>query len=177
MVPSCCVHPADIAETVEDQARQVLSRLVERAGIVQGPMNVELIFDASGNMYIIDVGPRNGGNFLPSFFSHISGDDITAATLRIAVGEPSDLQMFERSNDGLWVQFMHYSHEEGVFRGFSTTPEYDCALIETHLYKEIGSQVDPLKSTSDSIGVSSPFSRRNRCQDFNVAASEDCVIL
>lgn len=40
------------------------------------------------------------------------------------------------------------------FRGFSTTPEYDCALIETHLYKEIGSQVDPLKSTSDSIGVS-----------------------
>ena len=154
VVPSCCVHPADIAETVEDQARQVLSRLVERAGIVQGPMNVELIFDASGNMYIIDVGPRNGGNFLPSFFSHISGDDITAATLRIAVGEPSDLQMFERSNDGLWVQFMHYSHEEGVFRGFSTTPEYDCALIETHLYKEIGSQVDPLKSTSDSIGVS-----------------------
>lgn len=59
VVPSCCVHPADIAETVEDQARQVLSRLVERAGIVQGPMNVELIFDASGNMYIIDVGPRS----------------------------------------------------------------------------------------------------------------------
>lgn len=154
VVPSCYVHPVDEDQVIERSVRLTLSQLVERAGIVQGPMNIELIVDASGSAYIIDVGPRNGGNYLPSFFSHISGDDITEATLCVAVGEPSNLQVFERSDEGLWVQFMHYSREEGVFQGFSTTPEYDRALIETHLYKEIGTLVEPLKSISDSIGVS-----------------------
>lgn len=66
----------------------------------------ELIANKSGDIYIIDVGPRNGGNYLPRFFSYISGDDIVEATLRIAVGDPSGLKHFEQSKDGLWVQLI-----------------------------------------------------------------------
>lgn len=154
VVPSCYLHPLDEDSTINAAVRETLSKLVECAGIVQGAMNIELIADVSGDIYIIDVGPRNGGNYLPSFFSHISGDDIVGATLKVAVGESSGLRPFERSDDGLWVQFMHYSHDEGTFRGFLTTAEYDSACLETHLYRKIGSHVEPLSSISDSIGVS-----------------------
>ena len=154
IVPSCCIHPVDECSTVCATLRSLLSEIVERAGIIQGAINIELIRDKSGELYVIDIGPRNGGNYLPSFFSHISGDDIVEATLKVAVGDPSGLRYFDGADDGLWIQFIHYAHESGTFRGFSTTPEYDSACIETHLYKKIGSHVDPLSSIGDSIGVS-----------------------
>lgn len=154
VVPSCYIHPMDECGTVRATSRSILSRIVECAGIVQGAMNVELIRDVSGEVHVIDIGPRNGGNYLPNFFSHASGDDIVEATLRVAVGEPSGLRPFDGSREGLWVQLMHYAREAGTFRGFSTSPEYDGARIETRLYKEIGSHVEPLASIGDSIGVS-----------------------
>ncbi|WP_239443091.1 ATP-grasp domain-containing protein [Gordonibacter sp. An230] len=154
VVPSCYIHPMDECSTLRATSCSILSRIVERAGIVQGAVNVELIHDISGEIYVIDIGPRNGGNYLPNFFSHASGDDIVEATLRVAVGEPSGLRPFDGARDGLWVQFMHYARKAGTFRGFSTFPEYDDARIETHLYKEVGSHVEPLSSIGDSIGVS-----------------------
>ena len=144
----------DECSRVNASVHEVLSALVARAGIVQGAMNIELIANKSGDIYIIDVGPRNGGNYLPRFFSYISGDDIVEATLRIAVGDPSGLKHFEQSKDGLWVQFMHYAQTSGIFNGFEFTKEYEGAHVETHLYKELGSHVEPLESISDSIGVS-----------------------
>ncbi|WP_165055155.1 MULTISPECIES: acetyl-CoA carboxylase biotin carboxylase subunit family protein [unclassified Adlercreutzia] len=154
IVPSCYVHPLIGDGGTAEAVRQVLSRLIECSGVIQGPLNIELIEDARGDLYVIDVGPRNGGNYLPRFFSFASGDDLVEATLRVALGEPSGLRRFEGSDDGVWVQLMHYARESGTFRGFSTTEDYEWACMETHLYKEVGSSVEPLSSISDSIGVS-----------------------
>lgn len=153
-VPSCCIHPMIEDAETEKKIRETISRLIEVSGIKQGPLNIELIVDQAGDVYIIDVGPRNGGNYLPNFFSHISGDDITEATLRVAAGERSGLNYFGGSSSGIWVQYMHYSHESGTFSGLETADEFDQACLETHYYKNPGEHIEPLSSISDSIGVS-----------------------
>lgn len=154
IVPSCYIHP--IVENVEviDAVRAVVSRLVEKANIVHGAMNIELICDKSGRVFIVDVGPRNGGNYLSSFFSRISGEDIVEATLRVAVGEESGLRQFNKSGDGLWVQLVHHACKPGVFKGLLVAPEFQKACLETHLYKEVGERVNSLSCVGDSIGVS-----------------------
>lgn len=154
LVPSCCVHPMIGSREEVESVKSCLRRLVTAAGIVQGAMNVEIIHDTDGKLYIIDVGPRNGGNYLPSFFSHASGGDIVAATLRVACGEPSCLPRFDSAEDGIWIQHMHYTDKAGVFRGLQMTDEYERARVETHLYSNVGSDVEPLASIADSIGVS-----------------------
>lgn len=154
VVPSCCIHPIIGSHEEVTSVKSCLQRLVSKAGIVQGAMNVEIINDTDGELYIVDVGPRNGGNYLSSFFSHVSGGDIVEATLRVACGEPSGLSLFSGSNEGIWVQFMHYACEGGRFEGFDTSDEFQEACLETHLYKEVGCEVSPLSSISDSIGVS-----------------------
>lgn len=153
-VPSCYIHPMIEDAETEGKVRETISKLVDAAGIKQGPMNIELIVDAAGDVFLIDVGPRNGGNYLPNFFSHISGVDITEATLRVAAGDPSGLSYFSGSDSGIWVQFMHYSHEPGTFRGLDTTEEFDQACLETHYYKNPSEHVEPLSSISDTIGLS-----------------------
>lgn len=154
LVPSCCVHPMIGSHEDAEMVKSCLQRLVSAAGIVQGAMNVEIIHDVDGKLYIIDVGPRNGGNYLSSFFSHASGDDIVAATLRVACGESSGLVQFDGATDGVWVQHMHYADKTGVFHGLKTTEEYERARVESHFYKDVGSNVAPLSSIADSIGVS-----------------------
>lgn len=154
LVPSCCVHPMIGSHEEIEAVKSCLQRLVSAAGIVQGAMNVEIIHDVDGKLYIIDVGPRNGGNYLPSFFSHVSGGDIVGATLRVACGELSGLVQFDGVTDGVWVQHMHYTDKKGVFRGLRTTEEYELARVESHFYKSVGSNVAPLFNIADSIGVS-----------------------
>ncbi|WP_417061658.1 ATP-grasp domain-containing protein [Enorma massiliensis] len=154
LVPSCYVHPMIATHEEVSSVKSSLQRLVTAAGIAQGAMNVEIIQDAGGKLYVIDIGPRNGGNFLSSFISHASGGDIVTATLRVACGEPSGLAQFDGSTDGVWVQHIHYADKVGIFRGLRTTEEYDRARMESHFYKSIGSDVAPLSSIADSIGVS-----------------------
>ena len=153
-VPSCNIHPMIEDAETEGKVCETINKLIDAAGIKQGPMNIELIVDAAGDVYLIDVGPRNGGRYLPNFFSHISGEDITEATLKVAAGEPSGLSYFGGSKSGVWVLCDHYSREAGTFLGLDTTEDFERACLETHYYKNPGERVEPLSSASDAIGVS-----------------------
>lgn len=154
IVPCCHIHPVMESSENESNVRATISRLINASGIKQGPLNIELIVDDAGEVYIIDVGPRNGGNYLPNYFSLISGDDITQATLRVAAGEPSGLRHFDRSTDGIWIDYFHYSRTSGTFKGFEAEEEFENACIETHYYKQAGEKVEPLSCAGDTIAIS-----------------------
>ena len=154
IVPSCHCHPPIEDELTEEKVRGTISGFIQTSGIKQGPLNIELIVDEDGDVYIIDVGPRNGGNYLPNFFSLISGDNITEATLRVAAGEPTGLKQFDCSLNGVWIDFFHYSRVSGIFKGFQTEEEFGKACIETHYYKHVDEHVQPLTCAGDTIAVS-----------------------
>ena len=154
IVPSLYIHPIMETKENEDNVRATIDKLIKTSGIKQGPLNIELIIDDAGDVYIIDVGPRNGGHYLPNFFSHISGENLTEATLRVSTGESAQLHQFDSSSSGVWIEFMHYAHRPGIFKGLEPSSEFEEAVIETHLYKTVGDLVEPMTSVSNTIGLS-----------------------
>ncbi len=61
----------DLATQVEDVCRA--------AGYTDGPLNIEARATVQGQVYVIEVAPRNCGNHVPLVQQHVTGFDSSAA--------------------------------------------------------------------------------------------------
>ena len=153
LVPAASVHPPLTSGHRDALVRKVLRDFVASFRIENGPMNIEMIVDSAERVFILDAGPRNGGYFLPRFFSVISGDDIVEATLRVECGELPRMRYFDGARDETWVQHIVQSQNSGVFRGLRYSDSYESALVGYHPYVEIGETGKRLSSAGDALGV------------------------
>ena len=58
-----------------------LEKIINILNIRNGPFNVELNF-CNGAPYLIELGPRNGGNLIPLFLNSIFGVDLVESTVK-----------------------------------------------------------------------------------------------
>lgn len=64
-----------------------MQSLVTKPRIQSGCMNVELIIDENDKVYLIDIGPRAGGNMILIQLSAIFNVDIVEMSIMCAMGE------------------------------------------------------------------------------------------
>ena len=91
MVTSGHLIPARLPSPEARKVRHAVVRMCAELGITDGPANFDLVRTASGDMYLIEVGARLGGNAYPSLMAAAWGVDTVGATISLAVGEPFDL--------------------------------------------------------------------------------------
>lgn len=83
------VQPVEI----QQEARKQIQRIFDLLHIKMGAFNFEYIVNEKGQVYILEIGPRNGGNLIPDTLKIACGVDLAEYTLRIALGEDcSDLK-------------------------------------------------------------------------------------
>ena len=87
LVPGGKIYPALLNDTDLKKAKKVLQNLVTKLHIQSGCMNVELMIDKQDRVYLIDIGPRAGGNMIPIQLSAIFGVDIVEMSILAAMGE------------------------------------------------------------------------------------------
>lgn len=103
------LEPASVQSEV---ARQV-EMIAHHCGYRDGAMNIEARITPQGQVYILEMGPRAGGNFIPLMHQHLTGLDTALATLQIALGEPVAVAPYA-AKDVATVWTAH-SHESGRF--------------------------------------------------------------
>lgn len=57
-----------------------VQKLITLSGFKNGAVNIEARIDSQGKHYIMEIGPRNGGHFVPSAVRYASGFDSLAAS-------------------------------------------------------------------------------------------------
>ncbi len=90
MFPS--THEADVLHRVGDCVQDILLR----TGYEDGPFNLDVRIQPNGMPFVIEIGPRAGGNFIPEAIKHHSGYPMTAWTVELALGQPFDLDPSQR---------------------------------------------------------------------------------
>lgn len=78
---------------IQQEARKQIQKIFDLLHIKMGAFNFEYIVNEKGQVYILEIGPRNGGNLIPDTLKIACGVDLAEYTLRIALGEDcSDLK-------------------------------------------------------------------------------------
>ncbi len=136
-------------EKVDDE----LQRLITALGMKTCAYNIEVILDENDIPYVIELGPRNGGSYIPQLIKYATGVDLVRYTILGALGEDcSELKMTE--TEGVWSNYMIMSHVTGRFKGIRFEERFEKNnLLNVYCTAEPGDEVRPYRNTTDSMGT------------------------
>ena len=60
-----------------------LQRLITALGMKTSAYNIEVILDKDDVPYILELGPRNGGSYIPQLIQYATGVDLIDYTLKV----------------------------------------------------------------------------------------------
>ena len=100
------LEPASIDEALLVRVVQVVKRALDHLGVRCGASHAEVMVDADGDVWLIEIGSRMGGDCIGSDLVRLStGIDYTGAVVDIALGNKPDLEPKDPSGCAL-VRFV-----------------------------------------------------------------------
>jgi biotin carboxylase len=133
-----------------DVARQV-EAITRVCGLADGPLNIEARVDAAGRVWIIEIGPRNGGDYIPIIQGHLTGFDFVDRVLDGALGSlPAPPAAMRR---GVGACYTLHAERDGIFAGLRASEAIRDKLVLLEVIKGEGEQVHRHVSASTSLGV------------------------
>jgi biotin carboxylase len=141
---------------VKEQKQKIdseLQRLINALGMKTCAYNIEVILDEEDNVFVLELGPRNGGSYIPQLIQYATGVDMIYYTLRGAVGEDcSDLKQTETV--GCFSNYMIYSTVSGEFDGIWFDEDFEKNnLLDVYCTYNKGDTVHAYQNTSHSLGT------------------------
>lgn len=130
-----------------------IQRLLSLLDIKIGPFNFDIRIDKDDNVYIMEIGPRNGGNYIPQVIQYATGVDLVEYTIQAAMGiDCRDIKMTEP--EGCWGYYALHTNMAGVLKGIRISEEVEKGqLIEKHLNYQPGDRVPAFTGSSNTIGI------------------------
>lgn len=119
MVPMTEIFPIGLEEKAIDKIKCTVEKLLNAADVRLGEYNVETYFTKTGEVFVIEINPRQGGNNLPLLVKEHSGVDLTRLLVSTAVGDMgyyNELKNVIRDNNYITMQVV-FSREEGLYQG------------------------------------------------------------
>lgn len=151
LVPVGKSFPLQLENEDVQNVKATLSSMVEKLGILNGSMNVELVVDKSNRVWSIDVGPRSGGNMIPDLLGDMFGVDIAEMSVEAAMGTPIKAEIHEPM--GYYATHNLHSAKSGMYKGISFAPEIERYIYRKCLYKKAGDSVEYFDNAAKCLGI------------------------
>lgn len=145
-VPS--IHEPYILAKVHDAVQELLSAI----GMKMGALNFDIMVSNDNEVFILEIGPRNGGNMIPELIEFCTGVDLKEYSIKTALG--IDCSALKQTIEKPY--FSHYvihSEKGGTVSNIKKSSELESALLYEHTNFVIGDQIAKFNSSANRLGV------------------------
>lgn len=151
--PSGGSWPSKMPKRVLDNINAEIQKVFSLLNMKSGAYNFEARIDKDENVYLMEIGPRNGGNMIPQVIQHATGFDMVEYTIKAAMGENCEgLDQFKIN--GCFSYYVLHSNKAGIFNSLDIDSEFAKKnLIELNLMKKQGDDVLKFSGAGCSLGV------------------------
>ncbi|HTW92315.1 MAG TPA: ATP-grasp domain-containing protein [bacterium] len=156
LVPIGGVFPSVLWDQCYDRIREQLSRVLESCGFANGALNIEVRIGSENNVYLMEVGPRSGGNFLPELMKYTVGADVATASVKAALGDMDVSACFPplRERTSLHGYFVHHVSQPGLFSAIQWDQNFSANhVVAEFVFKREGEPVPRFSNSGDLLGV------------------------
>ena len=143
VLPSC--QPSEILK----QLKEDVQRFVSTVGFVNGGINIEARIGADGKVFIVELGPRSGGNYVPELISHYVGVDVQELLLSCIIGITCDVVL--SPSQEFVFQFIWRSSYDGKLLKKSISDELD--ILEQFVLKQEGDRVSAEAGADNIVAI------------------------
>lgn len=152
LAPYSTTLPSYFHQDVMSKIDNLIKEIIQKVGFKTGGINVEIIRDPNDNIYVLEIGARNGGNFMPQLEYYATGFNIAKANVDSLLGEPIAVN-YQIPVEKYFTQIILHAKKAGHFKEINIPHELLPLLREKIIFIEKGQSVDIYKNSRDVIGV------------------------
>ncbi len=152
LAPFAETFPSTHSKASLDLLARKVETILAAVGYDKGPFNLDAIITRGGEPFIIEIGPRSGGNFIPAAIRRQTGVDLVAAAVEGCLDRAFVLDTTRVRSDRVFASYMLHSRSGGTYRAMHVDPALCPNIVETNLYLKQGARVPPFRTARDVIG-------------------------
>lgn len=152
LVPVGKSYPLCLEDDDIYRIKNTLQSLVTKLNIINGAMNIELVIDKKDRVWLLDIGPRNGGNMIPDLLGYIFDVDIVKMTIMSAMNMEFDLHLNSHPNICYATHNLH-SSKSGILESIEFSQSIQQYIFRKNIYVNKGSKVEYFDNASKALGI------------------------
>ncbi len=152
LVPTGASYPVEISSSDVSRVHEEIEKMVDLLDLQFGGFNIELYFDKTEALFMIEFGPRNGGNMIPDLLKMATGVDMTAAAVEAALGH-TDIILKARPSHGFYATHILHSSQSGVLKAIQYSERLSSCIVDAVLYKKEGDPIEYFDASNKALGV------------------------
>ena len=151
LVPISTTFPSSHTKENIDAVEQEVARFIQLVGFKQGGINIEARINKEGEIFLIEVGARNGGNFTPLVIQKATNFNFVDAALSVALGDKTpEVVIKETGNYGYLIL---HSNEEGILKDIILDKRLKDIVVNQYIYIQPGEKVYSFRGANAAVGV------------------------
>jgi biotin carboxylase len=145
--------PYNKSQQVQEKIHNEIQKLFNLLNMNTGAYNFDIRIDEHENVYLMEIGPRNGGNMIPQVIKYATGVDLVKYTIKAALGyDCSDLTMNELK--GYWSCYMVHSNQSGILKEVWIDKRFKAKnIVEFQMHNKIGDKITGFTGSNGTIGT------------------------
>ena len=117
-----------------------------------GAYNFDIRVGKNKKVYLMEIGPRNGGNMIPQVIKYATGVDLLDYTIKSAMGDSCDNLDLVKIN-GYYAYYAIHSNCSGVLKNIFMDEEIKQNIWVQHFTCSIGDFVHSFTGSNGTIGI------------------------
>jgi len=139
-------------QVIQQKAHDIIESILTRLNMKLGGLNIEYLTDIDNNIYILEIGPRSGGNLIPEVIKFATGVDLIAYAIDSAMGKDcSNLKMEETK--GYFSSYILHSQKDGIVKKIKISDEINKFIIQKNVLIKPGDEVKKFNGSNNTLGT------------------------
>ncbi len=148
-VPISASFPYNMSEEVQNKIHDEIQRLLTLLGMKTCTYNFDIRIDKDFNVYLMEIAPRDGGNYIPQIIRYATGVDLVECSVRAAMGETIATDDFGKPQ-GFYAYYAVHSLIDGILKEIKIAPH--AQILENHLLVKPGDAIKAFTGANTTLG-------------------------
>lgn len=152
-VPISASFPYNMSKDVQEKVHNEIQRLISLLHMGTSTYNFDLRIDKDYNVYLMEVAPRDGGNYIPDVIKYATGVDLVECAVKAAMGDQIDSSSFGQPT-GYYAYYAVHSYVDGILDHIAIDPVVEKNnIIENHIIKQPGDEIKAFTGANTTLGI------------------------
>jgi biotin carboxylase len=151
-VPISASFPYNMPNEVQDKVHAEIQRLLDLLHMQTTTYNFDMRIDDNLNVYLMEVAPRDGGNYIPQVIRYATGIDLVECSVKAAMGETIDVELFSKP-EGYFSYYAVHSIKDGILKEIKIDEQAQRHILENHILKKAGDEVKAFVGANTTLGI------------------------
>lgn len=149
-VPIAASFPYNMPSEIHDKIHGEIQRLLTLLDMKTCTYNFDIRIDKEYNVYLMEIAPRDGGNYIPDVIKYATGVDLVEYSVKAAMGDRIELPKI--SPTGYFSYFAVHSLKDGVLKRVEISPSAEKKILENHILVNPGDRIKAFTGANTTLG-------------------------